>query len=110
MPDDPDAVVDRALWIGAVAFFGVGDAVTTVVGIHWLGIPEGNPVAAGYLPTETLPALLVVVVVLKAVAIGLCFGASRAVSPPLRHFPATVLVSLGAVTTAWNAWAMAGVV
>lgn len=94
------ARLETALWVVAVALFGVGDLVTTTVLIH-VGGAEAHPLlryAFMYLPAT----------VGLAFAVGAQLVVAYIVYARLEH-PARVLIPLwlalyGAVVVAWN-WA-----
>ena len=50
----------RTLWSTAVATFGVGDVVTTSIGVHQFGLPELNPLYVALFDLAgVVPSLLV---------------------------------------------------
>lgn len=85
-------------WIAAVLLFGVGDLVTTFVGIELLGAVEGNPLPLAVLEGYGFAAL----VVLKGAAFGL-FVALYYYAPPLYRTGIPLgLMEFGAVVVGWN--------
>lgn len=94
------ALADREplLWLGAVALYGVGDAVTTVVGLSTGRGAEAGPIAAGLIEAHGFAGLLL----LKVVTVGLFYLLWRLVRTPGRvAIPAALLV-VGAFVTTWN--------
>lgn len=82
--------IDLVLWGLAVLVFGIGDVVTTTVGIRYFGLKETNPVVVrlmGPRPTATET------VAFKVVVLGLA-GAIYLGIEALVGFPATLLVPL----------------
>ena len=75
--------IDVALWVLVIVVFGVGDAVTTIVGVHRYGLIEANPLAVRLVGREpTVPATLAFKT--GAVAVGLaCYLAVRLLANPL---------------------------
>lgn len=85
------------LWVVAILFFGVGDVVTTAVGLS-VGAVETHPIV-GPLVEEYL---LVAMVPLKILAFGLCYGVWR-LSPPSHRVGVPLgLAFLGILVSAWN--------
>lgn len=86
------------LWLGAVLFFGVGDVVTTAVGLSVPGVVEADPIARPLLREFGLAALLA----LKAAAFGACYLGWAIVPRPYCRGVPLGLAGLGLVVTAWN--------
>lgn len=86
------------LWALAVVLYGVGDAVTTLVGLKSDGITEGGPVALYALGQGGIPGFLL----LKVGFIGVCFLVWWVVRTPGRVAIPLALVVVGAVVTGWN--------
>jgi hypothetical protein len=85
------------LWAIAFVFYGVGDLVTTAVGLQLQGIAEVGPIAAlvvGYGP----PA----VVALKASSFLLFAAIWRTVPKPHNVGVPLALATFGVVLTTWN--------
>lgn len=57
----PELSGDAYAWVAAVLSFGVGDIVTTTIGVHRYGLPEINPFYATLFDATgtVLPVLLV---------------------------------------------------
>ena len=86
------------LWVLAVVLYGVGDTVTTLVGLNSAGVTEGGPVALYALGQGGVPGFLL----LKVGFIGVCFLVWWAVRTPGRVAIPLALVAVGAVVTTWN--------
>lgn len=86
------------LWLVSVLAFGVGDVVTTGVGVSMTGIVEAGPVAAHLLQRYSFAALLFLKV---AVLLG-AFAAWRVVPRPYRVGIPAGLALVGLLATAWN--------
>ncbi|WP_336337566.1 hypothetical protein [Haloarcula brevis] len=95
-PAQSNAVV--ALWAVAVAFFGVGDLVTTVVGYSVTGVTELSPVVKLLLERHALLALTG----LKVVAFLGFFAVWKYVSWPYSAGVPLGLALLGVAVTIWN--------
>jgi hypothetical protein len=92
-----------ALWVAAVLFYGVGDSLTTAVGLRDGSAAEAGPVAAhaiGYAGVEGLVAL-------KVGLFAVCFGVWYAVRTPGRVAIPLALAVTGVLVTAWNAFVLA---
>lgn len=91
------------LWLGAVAFFVVGDTVTTVLGLEFTSVVEAGPVAGVILAKYGLFALVPLKLGAVAVAAILWWITPRphAVGVPLG------LAVLGGLVTVWNATVIA---
>lgn len=85
-------------WLVAVLFFGVGDVVTTGVGVELFAVAEQNPVPAMVLQRYGVPG----VVGLKLLVIA-CFGLLwRAFPRPYCAGIPLGLAVIGLAVTAWN--------
>jgi hypothetical protein len=87
-----------ALWAVAVAFFGVGDLVTTLVGYSITGVTELSPVVKVLLEQHAL----LVLTGLKAAAFVGFFAIWKYVSWPYSIGVPLGLALLGVAVTAWN--------
>jgi hypothetical protein len=87
-----------ALWIVAVAFFGVGDLVTTFVGYSIAGVTELSPVVKLLLKQHALLALTG----LKAAVFVGFFAIWKHVSWPYSVGVPLGLALLGVAVTVWN--------
>jgi len=86
------------MWLFAVVFFGIGDLVTTAVGLTVGSSAEANPVVALLVQRYGVTVLLP----LKATLLGVIYGLWRWFPLP---YPAVVpfaLALLGVVVTVWN--------
>lgn len=97
---------ERALWIVAIAFFGVGDLVTTVVGLRLQQIAEVGPYVDVVIQAHGVPAM----VGLKLLVFVLCWSLWRLVPPPHRVGVPLGLAVLGVLVTLWNTGVLATVV
>ena len=96
LPGQSNTVV--ALWAVAVAFFGVGDLVTTLVGYSVTGVTELSPVIKILLERHALLALTG----LKAVVFVGFFAVWKYVSWPYSVGVPLGLALLGVAVTIWN--------
>lgn len=88
---------DTALWAGAVALFGIGDVVTTTVGLS-AGAAEANPAILATLGATGLVGM----VAAKSVAFGLFAAGYYAVPTEYRTGIPLGLVLLGLSVVVWN--------
>lgn len=89
---------ERAIWAAAIALYGVGDTVTTLVGLSLGGVLEAGPVAE-----PTLEAFGSAGFVALKLLLLLGFGAvwSRLPAPARMAVP-LALATVGALVTLWN--------
>lgn len=89
---------ERVLWIGAFVLYGVGDTVTTFVGLSVGGVAEVGPIAGPAMEAAGPGGLLAV-----KVAIFATFGAfwSLLITPGRAAIPLALTV-VGGLVTAWN--------
>jgi hypothetical protein len=87
-----------ALWVVAVAFFGVGDLVTTFIGYSITGVTELSPVVKLLLEQHAFLALTG----LKAAVFVGFFAIWKHVSWPYSIGVPLGLALLGVAVTAWN--------
>ena len=92
------------LWATVVAFFVVGDLVTTVVGLTMTGLTEGGPLAAVVHARYGVIAL----VLLKPVAVAAFYLLWRAVPSPHDVGVPLALATVGILATAWNSLLLSG--
>lgn len=88
------------LWWLAIAFFGVGDFVTTAGAELGPSIAEGNPVVAGVLGTRGFAGFLL----LKAVVLVAAYLVWRSLRPPHDVGVPLALAVVGVGLTTWNAF------
>lgn len=86
------------LWVLAVVLYGLGDTVTTLVGLQSDGAAEGGPVALYALSQGGVAGFLL----LKIGFIGVCVGLWYLVKTPSRVAIPLALAVVGAVVTGWN--------
>lgn len=87
-----------ALWLLALLCYGVGDVVTTVVGVHTPGVVETNPFARWAFARSVVGGM----VALKGLAFAGAYLLWRAVPPPYRVGVPLGLALSGLVVTCWN--------
>ena len=87
-----------ALWVVVVAFFGVGDLMTTAIGVQISGIIEVGPVVAVVIEQYGIGGI----VLLKLLTIGVSYGAWQVLPPPHRVGVPLGLAVVGVVVTGWN--------
>jgi len=86
------------LWVAAVLFFGLGDVVTTFVGLGLAGVAEANPVAVALFRQSPVGAT----VLLKGTVFGACYLLWRRVPRPHCVGVPLGLTAVGVVVTTWN--------
>ncbi|MFW5963322.1 MAG: hypothetical protein ACOCQM_00555 [Natronomonas sp.] len=94
------------LWALAVLFFGVGDVVTTSVGLGVEGLFESGPVTSVLVERYGLGGM----VASKTLIFGGCFLCWRVVQRPYRVGVPLGLALLGVSVTGWNLYLLALVV
>ncbi|KAB1197568.1 MULTISPECIES: DUF5658 family protein [Haloferax] len=94
------APLDAILWSSAALAYGVGDYVTTIVGLRMAGIQEGNPIVRFLSGGDPGPGSFAV---LKLVSVALFVAAYWSLRPGFaRLVVPTALTLLGTVVTARN--------
>lgn len=93
------------LWVFALAFYGAGDLVTTLVGLHVGRATETGVVASALVEGYGVAAL----VPLKAGSFLLFYLLWRAVPRPHAVGVPLGLAALGVVLTAWNGLVLFGI-
>lgn len=91
--------VDAHLWLVAIAFFGVGDLVTTTIGYSIVGVTELSPVVTVLLEQRALVSLTV----LKTAVIAAFFAIWKYAAWPYSVGIPLGLSILGVAVTVWNA-------
>lgn len=86
------------LWILAVVFFGLGDVVTTAVGLSVGHLVEVGPIAAPVIERYGITAL----VGLKLVAFAVCVAVWRWAPRPSSVGVPLGLATFGILVTGWN--------
>ncbi|MDR5672513.1 hypothetical protein RH858_05030 [Halalkaliarchaeum sp. AArc-GB] len=99
-PSAVDVLVDSEwlLWLVAVAFFGIGDLVTTAIGLQLQYVVEVGPVVGEVIKIYGATAM----VWLKVLVFVLCYGLWRIVPEPHRVGVPLGLAVLGVLVTLWN--------
>jgi hypothetical protein len=92
------------LWTLAVAFYGVGDLVTTLFGLYGDRATEAGVVAAALVEGYGIPA----VIPLKVGSLLLFYLLWRAAPRPHAVGVPLGLAALGGALTAWNAFVLFG--
>lgn len=92
------AARERVLWVLALLGYGLGDLVTTLVGLSTGRAAEAGPVA-GPVAEFGLPAL----VALKLASLVAFYLAWRLLPRPFRVAVPLAVAGVGAVVSAWNA-------
>lgn len=93
------------LWVIAIVFFGIGDAVTTGMGLSSGHLVEAGPIAALVIRHFGVAAL----VGLKIAAFGVCFTLWLLVSRPSAVGVPLGIATFGVIVTAWNGVLLLGV-
>lgn len=89
----------RLLWLLAVLFYGVGDTITTTIGLLWVeDAAEIGPVALVAIDAAGIPGLLG----LKIVFFAACFGLFYLLPSPARVAIPLALAVMGVLVTTWN--------
>jgi hypothetical protein len=96
----PESFASRraALWVVVLAFFCVGDVLTTRVGLSVDGVVEAGPVVAPLLRVYGLAAM----VGLKGATVGLFYGVARLLPEPYSVGVPLGLALMGVFVTGWN--------
>ncbi|MEF8780440.1 MAG: hypothetical protein V5A46_07155 [Haloferacaceae archaeon] len=89
---------ERLLWVVAIAFFGIGDLATTVVGLQFGRVAEVGPLTVRFVRQYGATGMLG----LKALAFGCCYGLWRLTPRPYDVGVPLGLAVLGVLVTVWN--------
>jgi len=89
---------DRDLWIASLLFFGIGDLLTTGIGLELLGVAEGNHLIAALVERHGFAALALV----KLLVLGGCYALWRWLPRAHRSGVPLGLATLGVLVTGWN--------
>ena len=95
---DPPDGFRTALWTTAVAFFGVGDLVTTAVGLGFAGVVEAGPVVGPVVDQYGIAGIGLV----KLLVLAGSYGLWRAVPAPHRLGIPLGIAVVGVGVTGWN--------
>jgi uncharacterized BrkB/YihY/UPF0761 family membrane protein len=99
VPETPAVNREQLLWVTAILFFGVGDLVTTSIGIHTNHVAE-----AGTIQEPLLQQFgLVSVPGLKLAVFAGFFACWRVIPNPQNLGVPLALTTVGALVTIWNA-------
>ena len=99
----PVSITQPDLWILALVFFGVGDLVTTAIGLQVTGVVELSPVLAQF----SGRTVYVMMLCLKVAAFAGCYLLWRAVPGPHAISAPLVLAVIGILVTTWNSVVLA---
>lgn len=99
---DPVARRQPALWVCAVLLYGVGDGVTTYLGLQDGAVAEVGPVAVFAIGEGGISGLFALKVALFAISFCLWY----LVRTPGRVAIPLALTVAGALVTAWNAFVL----
>lgn len=92
------ADAERSVWVVAILAYGVGDTLTTYVGLRSGRGAEAGPLAAPLVETYGILGL----VGLKVVTLGLFYLTWRFARPPARVAVPLAVAVVGIGVTAWN--------
>lgn len=92
------AVRERSLWIVVLLCYGLGDLLTTLVGLATGRGAEAGPVAAELVAEFGLPAL----VALKLTSLATFYLAWRLLPRPVRVAVPIGVAGVGVVVSVWN--------
>ena len=90
---------ERGFWLAAVVWYGVGDTLTTLVGLSYTDAAEIGPIAGPAIDAHGGAGLLAVKLVLFAAA---ALAWSRIDRPTRVAIPVAITV-VGTAVTVWNA-------
>ncbi|AUX10391.1 hypothetical protein AArcSl_2776 [Halalkaliarchaeum desulfuricum] len=93
---------ERFLWLVAVVFFGIGDLVTTAIGLQLQYVVEAGPVVGDVIRAYGTTSMIW----LKMLVFVLCYGLWRVVPAPHRVGVPLGLAVLGVLVTLWNVFVM----
>ncbi|WP_436936209.1 DUF5658 family protein [Halovenus marina] len=95
------ALADRQtqLWVLAVLLYGVGDSVTTVIGLQSEDVTEGGPLALLAIEQAGVGGFLL----FKLAFLGICCVTWYLLRTPGRLAIPLALALVGGVVTVWNA-------
>ena len=96
--DDRARPGSATLWLLAVAFFGVGDALTTGVGLAFADVSEANPVVAPLVRRSPVGAI----VGTKVAVLAGSYLLWKRIPHPQRVGIPLGLAAVGIAVTAWN--------
>ncbi|QSG16033.1 hypothetical protein [Halapricum desulfuricans] len=95
---------DRSIWVTAILFYGVGDVVTTSIGVGMEGLTETGPLLAFLIEQYDLDlvATFVAAVGVKAAFLGGCYAVWMRLPRPQCVSVPLGLALVGIPVTAWN--------
>lgn len=95
---DRPRLISSQLWLGSLVFFGLGDLLTTSIGLVAVGVVEINPVGASLDRQFGFVAMIA----LKVGILGACYGLWQVSPRPHRAGIPLGLATVGVLVTAWN--------
>jgi len=90
--------VRAQLWLLAVCFFGLGDVVTTSIGLNTAGVSEAGPVTTPLVEQYGINAILV----MKFAVFGGGYALWRVIPQPHSVGVPLGLTAVGILATGWN--------
>lgn len=96
--NDPSPRVRTDVWLLAVCFFGLGDIITTGVGLGTTGVAEVGPATARLVAAHGPSVILV----LKPVVLGGAYALWRVIPAPHCVGVPLGLTAVGILVTGWN--------
>lgn len=103
MTDNPSWLLtfresQQTLWVLAVLSYGIGDTVTTAIGLEMSETAEAGPVAATFVDTAGIGGLLT----LKLIFFGVSVLGWYVIQSPSRVAIPLAIAFAGVLVTAWN--------
>ncbi|WP_247731478.1 hypothetical protein [Halovivax limisalsi] len=90
---------ERALWLLAISLYGVGDGLTTAIGLWTVGATEVGPVVGPMVASFGTAGLFLA----KTVTIALFYLVWYVLASPARVAIPLAIAVVGAMVTGWNA-------
>jgi len=90
-------------WYPAIATFGIGDFVTTVIGLSMTGIHEANPTANIFINEFGFAGILLS----KVVYFLIVFGIAQTMPEKARKYGAYSVTTIGSLICLWNTFIIA---
>ena len=87
-----------SLWVLGIVFYGIGDIVTTLIGLHESGVVEVGPVAVVLLAAGGTPVLIA----WKVIVFGVFYGVSKILPGAVRVAVPLGIAVTGVGVTIWN--------
>jgi hypothetical protein len=96
---------DRQVWIAAIVLYGIGDTITTFLGVSIGGVAEAGPIAGPLMEGYGRSGLIGV----KAVVFPVFYVVWRLLRTPGRVAVPLALALVGGVVTVWNLLVIASI-